>query len=388
MKNIFLLSVVFFSVVLNAQIISGKIENENGRPIAETRIYIDGTQISALSTTDGSFEININGQVKGNLIFQKDGYESATVAIQNLINKKAIVKLLKIQDIEEVVLIPYTEEAYRKFITYFLDSFIGFDKQNVTIRNVKTLKFSYDKSKKTLRVKAPKTLIINNKNLGYTIHYNLVNFEADFQEKMVSYSGTSYFSSTSSKPKIKVNRMNAYLGSLQHFVRSCYSDRLKEEGFNVNSIKRIENPKYPSEKELEQVKAFQEMMKGQKTLAIPQDISEILSRKGKESPFVLAVIKASAPTSDFIENSDGKKILNFKDILQVIYTKSPYELKKGKPEQSSLSSYPSSYLHIDGNSFELYPDGNTSDPELLISEGYFSQNKIEKFLPSDYKLGD
>jgi hypothetical protein len=73
------------------------------------------------------------------------------------------VVLLKSNTIEEVTIIPYTEEAYKNYISYFLDQFIGYDREQVRIKNQRTLKFSYDKKNKILKVKAPKTLIIENK---------------------------------------------------------------------------------------------------------------------------------------------------------------------------------------------------------------------------------
>jgi hypothetical protein len=37
----------------------------------------------------------------------------------------------------------------------------------------------------------------------------------------------------------------------------------------------------------------------------------------------------------------------------------------------------SSYLHPEGETFEVSKDGNISTPDLLIAEGDFTKNKIE-----------
>ena len=47
-----------------------------------------------------------------------------------------------------------------------------------------------------------------------------------------------------------------------------------------------------------------------------------------------------------------------------------------------------SNLYLDGEAFLLLPDGNTSDPNLLLSDGDFVKNKVGEMLPLDYKLGD
>lgn len=346
-------------IPFHSQIISGKIENENGKALSEVNVYIDGTQISTISASDGSFELDIKGQNKNKLIFQKDSYEKKVLAISKLINTNTTIQLIKYQDIEEVVVIPKKDPVYQKYIQYFLDTFLGRDQKNVTILNVKSLKFNYYKDTQTLRVRAPKTLIIENKNLGYRIQYNLVNYESDLQKKIVSYSGTSFFTSTNETPEIKMNRMNAYDGSLQHFMQSAYSDQLFKNGFTVNHIQKIPNPAYSTEE------------------------------GNKEKPFEMVVVKTNIPSTDFIKNTSGSIFLSFNDILQVTYRKYPYELKDGKIEKKTNSSNNlSTKIFVEGKPFEIYAWGNTSTPETLLLEGDFSIFKIEKFLPLDYVLGD
>lgn len=159
-----------------SQIISGKIQTENGNVIPNVNIYLDGTKTSTVSANDGSFRLDVQGQKSGNLIFQKDNYETSIFPLNQAIGKSVKVIINPVSEIEEVTIIPYTEQAYKDFINYFLDKFIGFDRENVSIKNQRTLKFSYDKKNQFLKVKAPQTLIIENKNLGYSIRYNLINF--------------------------------------------------------------------------------------------------------------------------------------------------------------------------------------------------------------------
>ncbi len=130
------------------------------------------------------------------MVFQKDDYETFTISVSEVLNKKLKVVLIKAKEIEEVKIIPYTEAAYKNYIYFFLDSFIGNDKQNVRIKNQRSLKFSFDKENKILKVKAPQTLIIENKNLGYTIDYNLVEFVADLENNTTRFLGTSFFKET------------------------------------------------------------------------------------------------------------------------------------------------------------------------------------------------
>ncbi len=261
MKNILALILMLLYGFSFGQIINGTVETENGNPISNANVYIDGSKIATLSTADGSFSIDIQNQKNGTLVFQKDTYESKSIAINTLIGKKIKVVLNKFKEIDEIVLIPYTEEAYRTYIRYFLEEFLGFDQENVKIKNQRTLKFSYDKKNKILKVKAPKTLIIINKNLGYEIQYNLISFETDFNNHSVSYAGSSFFKEISQKNIVKENRMDAYSGSLMHFLRSVYQKNTAQEGFIVNHIVKIPNQNYPTEEELSRLDDYRKILK-------------------------------------------------------------------------------------------------------------------------------
>jgi hypothetical protein len=265
---LFLLLLPFHTFI--AQIIKGKVLNEIDQPIPNTSIYLDGTTIGTTSKEDGSFTLDLSSKKNANLVFQKENYETVTTPITEVVNKTLKVVLMKTNTIEEVRIIPYTEEAYKNFINYFLDTFIGSDKENVRIKNQRTLKFSYDKKGKILNVKAPKTLIIENKNLGYEIEYNLMSFSADFNVNMFNYAGTSFFKETKDTDRIKLNRMNAYEGSMLHFFRCVFQSTVSEEGFIVNKVIEVPNPKYPTEDELGKLSNFREMIKNSRDLKIPK----------------------------------------------------------------------------------------------------------------------
>ena len=343
MNQLFLILLFLLSGIINAQIISGNTQSENGKPLPEVNIYIDGSKIHTISNANGDFSIDIQNQKNANLVFQKDQHETNLVKISEVLGKKVKVVMNKMQDIEEVVLIPYTSEAYQKYINYFLNEFIGYDQTNVKIKNQRTLKFAYDKKNKTLKVKAPNTLTIENKKLGYQIQYNLLNFEANFNANTVSYTGTSFFKETNQKIITKSHRQNAYYGSIMHFLRSVYQNKVAEEGYWVNHIQKIETPK-PA----------------------------------------MAVIKTKIPPQSYFQNTENQKNMTFKDILQVNYPKYYTSVKKSKILKSASFVQQTSYIYMDGNTFEIYPDGNSSDPDLMIIQGELS-NKIGALLPLDYQ---
>lgn len=391
MKRI-LLFCIYLSFVSHcfSQIISGKIQTESGSAISNVNVYLDGTKVSSVSNNDGSFQLDVQTQKSGNVIFQKDNFETSIFPLEKAIGKSVKVIINPVSEIEEVVIIPYTEQAYKDFINYFLDQFIGFDRDDVRIKNQPTLKFSFDKKNQFLKVKAPQTLVIENKKLGYTIQYNLINFQADFKAKSTSYLGTSFFKETSFRKDITLNRMNAYKGSLMHFLRSLYQNELEQEGFIVNHAKRIKNPSYPTEAELQKLQDHFEIVKAQKNSTLPwtDELEAIAQKKSKNSEFVMAILKTKMKESEFTKRQSDRLFLDFEDLLQVNYQKYYYEIKKGEFVKSSGAVTQTSFVHPEAMQFEIFPEGNISEPDLLILEGDFSRQNISKMLPLDYQFGN
>ncbi|KQT16008.1 hypothetical protein ASG31_13600 [Chryseobacterium sp. Leaf404] len=389
MKKTLLLLLIILPFYLSiAQTVNGTVVNNLDQPIPQVSIYLDGTTTGTTSAVDGSFSLNISNIKNGTVVFQKDSYDTFTINISEIPNKTIKVELLKAKTIEEVKIIPYTEAAYRNYIQYFLDTFIGYDQENVKIKNQRTLKFSYDKENRILKVKSPQTLRIENKKLGYTVDYNLVDFTADFENQTMRYIGTSFFTETKNTDKIRLNRMNAFEGIQEHFFRSVFMGTTKNDGFVVNQITKFPNEKYPTAEELQRLKDFAKDLKNKTIISLPPDLLDISSRKRNEVPYKIAVTKSQIPESDYIKYTDGKVILDYDHMMQINYKKYFYELKKGKSVKSNIPVIQTSYLHPEGHTFEIYVNGNNSNPEEMMNQGEFASTKIEKLLPLDYQLGD
>ncbi|MDQ8142776.1 carboxypeptidase-like regulatory domain-containing protein [Chryseobacterium sp. CFS15] len=385
-KTVLLFLMIFPFYVLFSQTIIGTVVNDIDKPIENVNIYLDGTKTGTTSAADGSF--SLTSKNNNSLVFQKDNYETVIVNTSDVLNKKLKVVLIKAKEIEEVVIIPFTETAYKNYIKYFLDSFIGSDQSNVKIKNQRSLKFSYDKTNKILRVKAPQTLIIENKNLGYKIDYNLQDFVGDFENKTTRYTGTSFFKETKNTDKVKLNRMNAYDGSQVHFFRSVFANKVADEGFIVNQITKFPNSKYPTEEELQRLKDFTEMFKSKGTLNIPDDILDIGNRKRSEQPYKIGITKTQIPETDYTKKTDNKLFLDYDYMMQINFKRYFYELQKGQFVKTTIPIVETSFLHPESDTFEIYTNGNTSNPGMLTNQGEFTKNKIEFLLPLDYQLGD
>ncbi|WP_294247990.1 hypothetical protein, partial [uncultured Chryseobacterium sp.] len=150
----------------------------------------------------------------------------------------------------------------------------------------------------------------------------------------------------------------------------------------------VPNPRYPTGQELEQLKAFAEIASKNGNFNLPADILDISERKRTQQPFARAIVKTRIPDTDYVNRTGSEVLFSFKDVLQVNYPKYEYELKGRAFLKGSTAIVITSFLHPDGETFEVSKDGNISTPDLLITEGDFTKNKIENMLPLDYQLGD
>lgn len=225
------------------------------------------------------------------------------------------------------------------------------------IKNYKVLRFRHNKAAKTLEVYADEPLIIENKVLGYRIQYQLEMFVHNWNTRSQLFWGYTLFEDLTAgqkKPPARLlqRRQEVYRGSLMHFMRSLYADRLKKEGFEVQRMRKAPDPAHPG------------------------DSLSVVSR-----PFMTA-------DSLLVTRNDSSKVLFFQDYLQVTAINSREEteylhyIKQGrKPwfQRSVLSLLEEQPVTIQRN-------GGYQPPQnLILSEYWGWSEKVAHLLPWDYR---
>lgn len=373
----YLLFYFLFSLAhsISAQTLKGSVGNEANKPLSGVSIYIDGSTQSTLTDENGNFNLETSAKT-GNLVFTKTDYSTVVFPVRDALNKKLKVILQKESLIEAVNIIPYTDRDFERNLTTFQYAFLG-DVALTKINNKKDLLFAIDKNKEIFRAKAKQALVIENKNLGYNLQFGLMNFEKTPQT--LSYSGTSFFTELKGGKrqleKYAENRRHAFLGSAMHFFRSLYQNNFTENGFNVNRVKIIPNPEYPSQLELDQLdNYYKNEIQLDKIINIdnlPLGLQKI-SRNARKPKTLLIVLKTSLSKEEFTSDNNGELHLKFDNLIQIVF------IAKDKTVIDTI-------IDADGNEFQVYPDGTYSDPEMLILSGSWANYKVSKMLPTDYK---
>lgn len=342
MKNLriglFVLTLISVYLSNAQQMYSGFVKAAGGMSaIANASVYFDGTTIGAITNEDGFFIINTESAMSGNLVIRSMGFESLIVSDYNTTgNKNQPIYYLEAstEALEEVVLTvkdPWTRE---KKETEFRREFLGSSQasQKCIIANLDKVRLRFNPTTKMLTASSKEPLIIINKDLGYEIQYNLIDFELGYTQRDLGYfpyafyyAGTTFFKELNGKVsrRSRKNREEVYRGSALHFFRSLIGKKLKENDFRIA-----------------------ERTKG-------------LEKVNELDPNIYFTIE---------EENELYKVTFGSNKIIVLY---------GKHQQSALNVTKSVYV----DKF-----GNHSPPTAVVMEGMMSYKRIAELLPLNYRI--
>jgi len=254
-KNaIALVLVLFFCTEIfgqNSFSISGKVKDDQGG-LPGAGVYLSGYKIATVADNDGNFLLPNLKPGSYNILVQMVGYLPLSKSV--IIEDKSVKVDLILKE-NTVLLNDVTIRAdpnRAKYIKQFTEYFIGTtpNSKQCKILNPQVLIVDFDVTKSLLTVKTTEFLIVENKALGYKLKYMLDYFEYNSRTHIIYFSGHPFFeefkASPAKKKKYVEAREIAYYGSSQHFFRSLYENKSKEEGFIINKIIQIPNPnRYP-----------------------------------------------------------------------------------------------------------------------------------------------
>ncbi|MGB1232464.1 MAG: carboxypeptidase-like regulatory domain-containing protein [Winogradskyella sp.] len=253
-NNLFFISFIC-TTFLCAQIkINGKVLNSANLPLENVTIYLNNTSIGTVTNKLGEFELSINEGIY-DLVISYMGYETLKYKINTSTYAESLKFYLKpaLNLLDETIIKSkrYSAEDMAYFLSRFKMSFIGETQlaENCKILNPDVIKFDFDLPSKTLEAYANKPIEIENKDLGYKIYYELLDFV--LTNETIVYSGYSRYETLRGGKRKKnywrQNRLKAYNGSKMHFVRSAILGTLHKEGFVIDQSKKVLNPHRPAD---------------------------------------------------------------------------------------------------------------------------------------------
>ncbi|MCO6174308.1 carboxypeptidase-like regulatory domain-containing protein [Flavobacterium sp. NRK F10] len=375
---VFLIPIISFSQIT----FSGKvIDARTKEPLSGTSIYIPNSSIGTTTDIDGDFSLQLSRETK-EIVVSYLGYYTINVKLDLSDSSdfsKTILLREKSNTLNEVVVVKQKQDKdWHRRYKIFKTSFLGQSTlaQNAEILNEEELYFTEisDSTGYRLIANTNKPLLVLNKATGYLINYDLIEFNLinpKDQQGFTFYLGYSFFEDIVEKYKLKPkkvtkNRLEAYYGSLNHFLKSAHENKIKEEGFLISQYIIKDNPKYPDANTLKKMK---EEAKKTGNYHFFKDLPK------KE----ITIIGKALSKTDFVKDSEDRQFLDFENYVLITYT-------KASPDSKYMTDnfYQVSYLKVENEKVEVFSNGNYYNPLNLLVYGYMGWKKVGDLIPLDF----
>mgnify|MGYP001810555715 CR=1 FL=1 len=248
MRRLIFIFLLFYGPFLSAQVrLGGRVLNRNDRkPLPFANVFLSNTTKGTQTDESGRFELQNLANGTYDLVVSYVGYETLTLKIKPDTLQASLTVLLepKANELQEIT-IKRLRNGYEKYFPLFKENFMGRTafSESCKLKNPKVLWFTDDEEAGIVNVNADDILVIENKALGYVIKYQLEGFVYNFRKNYVTTLGYPLFEEMTTRSERQrrrwaENRKKAYLGSMEHFLRSTYLGRTTEEGFTVQKLIR------------------------------------------------------------------------------------------------------------------------------------------------------
>ncbi|MGI4740480.1 MAG: carboxypeptidase-like regulatory domain-containing protein [Janthinobacterium lividum] len=358
-------------------------------PLAFASVFLANTTLGATTTEQGTFVFERVPKGTYDIVGSYVGYR---LAKQN-INVGATTQQVTLRlasagpQLGEVVVQAnaHQEDDYRKFTGLFLGQ-TSFSKQ-CRITNPDAVEVAYNDTTKNLTAEADNFVQVENDALGYRIRYYGLRFQYNTGDESVSFDGQTTFEEMKPRDERQrqqwaANRLVAYNGSLTHFLKSVYDNRVADEGFLAQQVRLIPPARATKgERRLRQKKT-------------PLTVADQDSlRQWSELPLTAQLYPAARPLDSLRRvSADGTQtFLRFTGELQVAYFGEAPDPKYDAPMSAigpATASYPArrqvSRLSLLAPETEIQANGALVNPLDVVTGEYWGFEKIGEILPLDY----
>jgi hypothetical protein len=244
-----LLSVVATGVFAQARFdVSGLVTNEKGEPLKSATVFIGGSNRVMPTDENGRFKFTRVAPGTFRVSVQMLGYAPASRNIMVLdapitIELRLTPKAITLNEVRIG-----KKRALNNNLRLFEENFLGTSNnaRQTKILNPEIINFSTTNG--ILLAETDEFLIIDNKRLGYRIHYLLKDFSYNTKANLALYHGECSFEdmegTVDDKKKWARNRAETYQGSFMHFLRSVYTNSAQENGFLTRPMYGYGNFRY------------------------------------------------------------------------------------------------------------------------------------------------
>ncbi|MFA9198309.1 MAG: carboxypeptidase-like regulatory domain-containing protein [Aquirufa sp.] len=237
-----LLLAPFFLFAQQKYQLTGSVVEKGNVSIPGASVFLEGTTIGTQTDANGHYDLKNIPAGRHRLVASMVGYVPKMVLI-DLPGKISELTFSLEEDnktLDEVRVVGSQDKIWEKQFRSFEKGFLGesFNRKEVYITNREVIDFSEDEDVFTAKASQPVQIV--NKSLGYKITYFMDNFEKT--NSLTAYKGLASFEKmvaddAKQERRWQRNRIEAYEGSMKHFLKALVDNRLEEEGFNAYLLK-------------------------------------------------------------------------------------------------------------------------------------------------------
>lgn len=393
------------SALVHAQTLRGIVLSaDNRQPVPAASVFLSNTGVGTITRDDGRFELNRFPSGRYELVVTSLGYETYSFVVQSASLPEQLQILLKpkARELQEVVVEPYEKNGWERWGKFFLENFIGISAyaKEVRLKNPGAIRFRHNKKTNTLNAYADEALVIENNALGYVLRYQLEQFEYRFSANMLLFQGFPFFEEMKSRRSGKIkrwqsNRENVYEGSLMHFYRSLFRNKLVEEGFELRRSVDVVNQEKARIKEKMRAQMKGVVQQGNKvvfsggTLGVTADSATYQNQVMRQPDKMEVLYKPIIPADSIAYAIDSVTVgLYFKDYLHVTYLKKkePEEVAKALGKQVAGDVLVSKLQLLNNKEIAVLANGSFFEPTDILAHGYWAYwERMATMLPLDFK---
>jgi len=385
----------------------GKVISEETRePLPSISVYLNSTSLGTITDKQGAFVLRGIPAGKFRLVASGIGYETYIKLIDpKQAGDEMVISLkAKPEELKSFDVVPPDPKGWIKWGPLFTKIFIGtsHNSDECFIENPDILKFRLS-ADNTLMVSAGEPVHIMNYSLGYEIMYKLEEFEYNFSNKLVVYNGYALFKDLSpgspkKADKWKETRKETYEGSLLHFMRAYFVNKLTPQGFEMHSLGYMSNPAKDSAKEIFRLHpdsvildtTFREIIPTTPGFFEVKTLTKNVSDKYKaallEPDSVISHLPVLADSIGFLADS-ATAGLYFPDSLEVSYTLKPVpnQYKRISKSHRNETYLVSQFMFINRKPVYVLSNGYYFGPYDLKITGFWAWwETMCNMLPYDY----
>ena len=354
------LFVLFSLSATQAQpVISGRVTDAvTNEPLPFASVYVNASTRGTTADADGQYRLTGVPAGTLELVASAVGFNAVRQPIRLTAGQNRRVDFSLAPNAKALQTITVTAKrsnAYNRLLKQFRRELLGNTAfaDKCVITNVEAVVLTVNEGR--LEAQSAEPLVIDNRALGYRLHYNLTYFDSFRQA--THYAGTSRFEpltpdNAEQAARWERNRQKAYQGSIRHLLASLIAGTHEREGFLVY----------------------------QALFNVPADPSIPIAQMVSERPTVFI-----QPDSVFKQGElpQERQLLSPKPV-EVFYTRkrvisTPY---RDLPYAYSLVYMPT------GKAALVTTDGWIAQPNGLEVRGAMSDDRLASLLPADWKPAD